>query len=174
VIITRFPAERIFYRYLTPRWSYLPLSGAGAATGGGRFNRPGIEALYLSTEPETAYAELKQGASIAPPATLAAYKVRADEIVDFSGDFDPATWSPDWASWNADWKHIARIERRIPPSWILADGVIAAGRRGLLFPSTRRPGGTNLVLFSANLTGGDALTVHDPHGDLPVDQSSWR
>lgn len=173
MIVIRFPTERIFYRYLTPRWSYVPLSGAGASANGGRFNRTGVEALYLSTEPATAYAELKQGASIVPPATLAAYRVRADDIVDFSGGFDAARWSPDWASWDTDWKYIARIDKRFPPSWALADSLIGDGRRGLLFPSTRSPGGINLVLFPANLTDGDALDVHDPHGDLPVDQSSW-
>jgi RES domain-containing protein len=34
------PAEA-FYRFNTPRWSYRPTSGAGAAKVGGRFNRPG-------------------------------------------------------------------------------------------------------------------------------------
>jgi len=36
------------YRAHTPRWSFAPLSGAGAAVQGGRFNRKGIEALYLT------------------------------------------------------------------------------------------------------------------------------
>jgi RES domain-containing protein len=36
------PAEA-FYRFNTPRWSYRPTSGAGAAKVGGRFNRPGVE-----------------------------------------------------------------------------------------------------------------------------------
>lgn len=172
MILTRFATERIFYRYLTPRWSHLPLSGAGAAANGGRFNRPGVEALYLGTEPETALAELRQDATITPPATLATYKV-TDQIADFSGGFVASAWSADWAEWDTDWKYIARIEGRMPPSWLLADGLITAGLRGLLFPSTRRPGGINLVLFCANLTAAEAVVVHDPHGDLPVDQSSW-
>jgi RES domain-containing protein len=33
------------YRVHTPKWASVPLSGAGAATHGGRLNRPGIEAL---------------------------------------------------------------------------------------------------------------------------------
>ncbi|WP_298958483.1 RES family NAD+ phosphorylase [uncultured Methylobacterium sp.] len=173
MIVTRFETERVFYRFLTPRWSHQPLSGAGAAVNGGRFNRPGIEAVYLSTEPETALAEIRQGASIAPPATLAAYRVKAEDIADFSNGFDPAIWAAAWSGWNADWKYIARIERRTPPSLSLADDLITAGRRGLLFPSTRRAGGINLVLFPANLTVADRIAVHDPHGELPVDQSSW-
>ncbi|TIO05675.1 MAG: RES domain-containing protein, partial [Mesorhizobium sp.] len=38
---------------LTPKWAFLPTSGAGAAMDGGRFNRPGIEALYLGVHPST-------------------------------------------------------------------------------------------------------------------------
>lgn len=173
MILTRLAPDRIFYRYLTPRWSHLPTSGAGAAVNGGRFNRPGVEALYLSTDPETALAEYRQDASIAPPATLAAYRVSADEIVDFSAGFTAGPWSAAWSEWRVNWKYVARVEGDIPPSWLLADDLIRASRRGLLFPSTRRTGGVNLVLFCANLTAGDTVAVHDPHGDLPSDQSSW-
>ncbi len=43
--ITRIGPDDIFHRYLTPKWAFLPVSGAGAAVDGGRFNRPGVEAL---------------------------------------------------------------------------------------------------------------------------------
>ena len=65
--------DAVFHRYLTPKWAADPLSGAGAAIGGGRFNRPGVAALYLSVEPATALDEYAQGSSIVPPATLVAY-----------------------------------------------------------------------------------------------------
>ena len=42
---------------------------AGAAIGGGRFNRPGIEALYLSADPETALA----GPAGEPPVSAALF-----------------------------------------------------------------------------------------------------
>lgn len=165
--------DEIFHRFLTPKWAFVPTSGAGAAAEGGRFNRPGVEALYLARTPETAFEEYKQGASILPPATLAAYTVTAEQVVDFSHGFDPGIWSPEWARWDCLWKQIARIRRRVPPSWKLADAVITAGHRGILFPSTRAPGGTNLVLYPANLAGTDSVAVHDPDGHLPRDQSSW-
>ena len=38
----------IFHRYLTPKWAFLPTSGAGAAIDGGRFKRPGVEALLAA------------------------------------------------------------------------------------------------------------------------------
>jgi len=173
VILTRFDPATVFYRFLTPKWAFLPTSGAGAAEHGGRFNRPGVEALYLSVEVETALAEYGQGSSLPPPGTLAAYRVQADEVVDFAGGFDPIIWAAEWARWNVDWKYIARIERQVPPTWHLADELIREGRRGLLYPSTRRLGGTNLVLFSGNLKAGDTIEVYDPDHRLPSNQSSW-
>jgi RES domain-containing protein len=163
-----------YYRYLTPKWAYLPLSGAGAASGGGRFNRPGVEALYLSAEPETALAEYRQGSSLPKPATLAAYEIELAEVVDLSAGYDPTDWSQAWADWDGDWRWIARVEHKVPPSWRLGDEAISSGARGLLFPSTHCIGGTNLVVFSANLTAGDRLAVHDPDDMLPKDQRSWE
>ncbi|MFV0302812.1 MAG: RES family NAD+ phosphorylase [Paracoccus sp. (in: a-proteobacteria)] len=37
------------FRAHNPRWSFEPLSGEGARRHGGRFNPPGVPALYLST-----------------------------------------------------------------------------------------------------------------------------
>jgi RES domain-containing protein len=63
------PAQT-FYRVNTPRWAYRPTSGAGAAKVGGRFNRPGVDALYLSRRIETATVEYQQDKSLMPPGTL--------------------------------------------------------------------------------------------------------
>jgi len=73
--LVRLGPDEVFHRYLTPKWAFIPLIGAGAATDGGRFNRPGVEALYLSRAPQTALDEYRQGATITPPATLAAYLI---------------------------------------------------------------------------------------------------
>ena len=62
------PAET-FYRFNTPRWAYSPTSGAGAAKVGGRFSRPGVDALYLSRLIVTAAAEYQQGEPLMPPGT---------------------------------------------------------------------------------------------------------
>ena len=171
--LVRLGPDEVFHRYLTPKWAFVPLSGAGAAVDGGRFNRPGAGALYLSRAPQTALEEYRQGASITPPAMLAAYEITLAQIVDLSAGYDPAIWSPEWAKWNCNWRKIARMEMKTPPSWHLSDAVITAGYRGLLFPSLQHAGGTNLVIFKANLADGDSVKVHDPDGRLPLDQSSW-
>lgn len=161
-----------FYRFLTPRWAHLPTSGSGAAQNGGRFNRPGVEALYLSREPETALAEYRQGSSLPPPGTLVAYRIDVAEIIDFSGG--PENASDDfWQDWDCDWKAIARLDGGVPRTWKIGDALIRTGRRGLLFPSIRRAGGTNLVVFCANLAGADRIEAHDPDNALPKNQSSW-
>jgi RES domain-containing protein len=46
VKIIRIDPDAVIHRYLTPKWAYLPTSGAGATIDGGRFIRPGVEALY--------------------------------------------------------------------------------------------------------------------------------
>ena len=156
----RLGPDEIFYRYLTPGWAFMPTSGAGAgaAVGGGRFNRPGVEALYLSRGARTALEEYRQGAPITPPATLAAYRVNLADVVDLSDGYDPASWAKDWADWDCAWRKIARIDRKTPPSWTLAEWLTAEGARGLLFPSLRHPGGINLVVFSAGLAQGAVAT----------------
>ena len=87
--VIRLGPDQVFYRFLTPKWSHLPRSGAGAAQNGGRFNRPGVEAVYLAREVETALAEYRQDSAIVPPGTLVAYRLSVDEVVDFSAGYDP-------------------------------------------------------------------------------------
>lgn len=145
--VTQIGPDGIFHRYLTPKWAFLPTGGAGAALDGGRFNRPGVEAIYLARSTQTALEEYKQGASIVPPATLAAYKITLADVADLSQGFDPDIWDDTWQQWDCAWRQITRIEKRVPPSWKLADVVITAGLRGILSPSLRHAGGTNLVIF---------------------------
>lgn len=114
----------------------------------------------------------KQGASIVPPATLAAYKITRADVADLSQGFDPDIWDDTWQERSCARRQIARIETKVPPSWKLADLVMTAGIRGILFPSLRHAGGTNLVIFPANLIDGDQVEVHDPDHRLPQDQSS--
>ncbi len=108
------------------------------------------------------------------PATLAAYQIELTDVIDLSAGYDPVQWSAPWAGWDCDWRWVARIEHKVPPSWRLGDEAISSGASGLLFPATHHAGGTNLVVFNANLTPSDRLTVHDPNNMLPRDQRSWE
>lgn len=170
--IIRIGPDAVFHRHLTPKWAFLPTSGAGAVVDGGRFNRPGVEALYLSVAPQTALNEYRQGASIAPLATLAAYKIALSEVADLSEGFDPLLGMLPGLNGIAHGGKLLALTKKVPPSWKLADKVISAGLRGLLFPSLRHAGGTSLVIFPANLIADDDVHVHDPDNRLPRDQSS--
>lgn len=162
-----------FYRVLTPQWSDKPLSGMGAAKKGGRFNRPGQEALYLSVEQKTALAEYQQDNPWLPPGTICTYFVGKLGVADLSRGYDPAHWSPEWADYAIDWRQELFHFRREPITWLLGDLVIEAGLSGLLFPSQAAPGGTNLVLYNSSNCNPDELKVHDPKSLLPKNQDSW-
>jgi RES domain-containing protein len=163
----------VAYRMHTPKWAVTPTSGAGAAAYGGRANRPGVAALYLSLESETAVREYQQVSMLLPPGTLVSYHVTATPIVDFRHGYHPAQWSPLWEEFFCDWRELWFNQRVEPPSWVLADEAIAAGAKGILFPTRVPSAGTNLVLYTELLGAADAIVVHDPAGALPKNQDSW-
>ena len=68
---------------------------------------------------------------------------------------------------------ILMIEGRTPPGWDIAGRLIADGVVGILVPSTRLAGGTNLVLWRWNDAPDRKVIALDPQRDLPADQSSW-
>lgn len=162
----------IYFRLHSPRWAHLPASGAGSAKHGGRLNRPGVEALYLAGDVETAVAEYKQRSSLLPPGMLVSYEVSLEKVVDFSDGFDASAWEPIWQDFFCEWRALV-LSKIEPPSWVISDMVQAAGFQGVLFPSALNAGGLNLVVYTTRLTASDKLEAIDPHGDLPKDQSSW-
>ena len=162
----------VAYRVHAPKWAFAPASGAGAGKHGGRANRPGVNALYLSLELETALAEYRQTDALLPPALMVSYALSIAGVVDFRGGFSDA-WDPLWQDFYCDWRRLHFYEGIEPPSWILGDAVLAGGAKGILFKSVVT-GGTNLVLYNDALTGADSITVHDPHGALPKNQDSWH
>ncbi len=165
--------QGVYYRLNTPRWAHQPTSGAGAAKNGGRLNRPGIEALYLSRELETAVAEYRQLSSLLPPATVVTYRATLGKVIDFSGGFSRA-WDPIWEDLGCDWRALAFKDKVEPPSWVIGDMCLEAGAQGILFPSSALPGGVNLVVFnSAVRAGTDLVEPFDPDKALPKDAKSW-
>jgi len=161
------------YRMHVPKWAAMPLSGEGAAQHGGRANRPGIAAIYLALEIETAVKEYQQVSSLLPPGTLIAYQITLESVVDFRNGFDASIWEPIWEDFHCDWRELWFNQRIEPPSWVIGDVVIAAGASGILFRSRLVEGGANLVIYPAMLATDDAISVFDPSGTLPKNQDSW-
>lgn len=166
---TQLARGQVLFRAHNPRWAHIPLSGAGAALAGGRFNRPGVNALYLSFELETAAAEYRQDNDITDPFLMVAYHSQLPALVDLRQH--DATWDGLWQDWDCDWRklYVNGIE---PPSWTLGDLLLEADAPGLVFPSLTRPGGTNLMLHTDLIQTGQLL-VHDPQQLLPCNPSSW-
>ena len=160
------------YRVHTPRWAHAPLSGAGAARMGGRANRPGIPALYLSLELETALAEYRQLSPLMPPGLMVSYTLSLEPLVDLRSGIDTG-WDPLWHDFYCDWRALHFDKNVEPPSWVLGDIVLAAGAKGILFPSVLVTG-TNLVVYTEQLDANDSLAVYDPDGGLPRNQLSWE
>lgn len=88
------------------------------------------------------------------------------QVADFSNGFDPAQWPPIWEDFFCDWRKLV-LDKIEPPSWVISDMVLTAGFQGVLFPSAANAGGTNLFVYTAQLTTADTLAVNNPHGDLP-------
>ncbi|WP_114973493.1 RES family NAD+ phosphorylase [Rhodoferax ferrireducens] len=166
-------ADVTAYRMQVPRWAVAPTSGAGAAKHGGRANRPGVEALYLALETETAVREYQQVSTLLPPGTLTSYQLTAAPVVDFTAGYSASVWPPIWEDFYCEWRELWFNQRVEPPSWVVGDMVIAAGAKGILFPSRLAKGGTNLVLFTQMLAVPDVLEVFDPGKALPQTQASW-
>lgn len=160
--------SRLCYRVNTPKWASMPTSGAGAAKAGGRFNRKGLHALYLSFDEVTALREYQQEEPIMPPGTIAAYHVALDRVADLRDGYEPGKWAPIWEDWNCNWRNLQFLHGITPPSWDIGDLVVSEGIPGILFPSTRNTGGINLVVFTELLDGSDqrSVRVHDPLGKL--------
>lgn len=164
--------EGRWFRLLTPRWAHAPLSGQGAAITGGRLNRPGRGALYLSAELETAWAEYQQTGYLPRPGTVAVYEVRA-AVADLGDPAVLAAAEADEEALRCPWRAMWRLEGREPPSWGLVDRLIAAGAQGAVYPSAVRPAGRNLVLWQDGVERPAKVAVIDPQGDLPLDGRSW-
>jgi RES domain-containing protein len=174
MILIDLPAGTMLYRAHTPRWASRPVSGAGAAMKGGRFNREGVEALYLSLEELTALREYQQTSPFLPPCTLCSYTVALRDLVDLRQLQRSPAWDELWHDWREDWRYLKFGLHIEPPTWVLGDMVRDMGYAGIAFPSQVHKGGTNVVVFIDRVVGGNSIEVNDPDHQLPRDQASWQ
>ncbi|QJP13843.1 RES domain-containing protein [Starkeya sp. ORNL1] len=170
----RFSAE--CFRAHDPNWAWSPLSGAGAALKGRRFNWPGLEALYLSLSFNTVFREVSAGfAHRLTPYVLCSYDVDCEDIADLRTDADRASLGVALDDLACAWGD-ALIARREPASWGVVRRLIADGHAGILVPSFAH-GATvddqNLVLWRWGPDLPHKVAVYDPTGKLPKNQLSW-
>lgn len=149
-----------WFRALTPRFAHQPLSGLGASLKGGRFNIPGQEALYLSADPHTAYAEYTQNV-FDRPGLMCSYDVDAGPIADLT---DPATLDAldvTAADLVSRWVRVTD-----PPSQRFAGRLFADGYAGATYRSAQHPAGTNIVLWRWS-DDGARVAIVDRLGEAP-------
>lgn len=162
------PVSLALWRMIGIRHQFSPTSGEGARLFGGRWNRKGCSALYLAADAVTAVAEYYQG--LPKPGTLVPYRIDALRIADLTNAAAGPCDMRVADAMAANWKAMAFLDGKTPPSWALADDLIAAGAEGALVPSVQNPGGRALVLwqwYERDREGqGAALTVLDPDDAL--------
>lgn len=158
----------LLYRALNPVWARDPLSGAGAARHGGRFNARGRPALYTSLAPDTAIREANQ-IGFLQPTTLVAYHADIAPVFDATdaaalldhGLSPAALADPAWRD---------RMNRGAPvPIQDLAERLIAAGYAGLRvasFAAGATAADLNLVLWRWNAGPDTRLDLIDDEGRL--------
>lgn len=135
---------------------------------GGRWNRPGTEALYCSLTPETATAEIdhlvnSQPVPITRQRRTFAMDVRLSRVVDLRSE----TWA----------QHLTAPydPTDVPQCQAIGAAVAWLECGGLIVPSQRYEG-DNLIIFVANLDHDDSLEPVDnghPHPPGPPADMDW-
>jgi len=168
--------EQTVYRAHHPRWAQSPLSSAGAERFGGRFNHPGIPALYTSLDVKTAWLEAQQGFPFkAQPMTLVAYRVACDHVLDLTDSAVRQQIPISSTDLACPWEDLAG-RRLTPPTWELADHLINQGAAGILVPSFAPGCGAeqiNLVLWQWTTDPPCRVEVVDDQHRLPKNDRSW-
>lgn len=162
------------FRAHNPRWSWSPLSGAGAEQFGGRFNPIGMPALYTSMTPKTAMLEASPLGRPFQPLTLVSYRVTATlfDATDSTAlasagltedELGYANWELDMAIGNEPPQH--RLARTLEQQTV----------HGLLVRSFARGAAEddlNVVFWHWGKNGAD-IRVIDDDGRLPSNDASW-
>ncbi len=167
----------ITWRAHHPRWSFEPTSGDGSARYGGRFNRVGLPSLYTSLRLETAWLEAQQGFPFkAQPMTICGYAVDCDDIADLTDAAARQALGIDAPDLACAWEDMAS-RGATPPSWALADRLIAAGFAGIVVPSFAT-GATAVDVNAVFWIWADdpphQVRVIDDLGRLPRNDLSWH
>ena len=161
----------VLWRAFVPRWAHDPLSGAGAARFGGRWNRVGQPCLYAARELSTAWAEYNQG-FVQHPATIVRLILDGARLADLTRPDVLARFELSDALHRAEWR--ADLDAgRVPATHRAVDRLGEEGFDGVIYPSFMSPGGTCVALWRWNEDTGPRLAVVDPEGRLPKGPASW-
>jgi RES domain-containing protein len=169
--------ETVGYRSVTPKYAQKQdiLSGEGSRKSGGRWNPPGMVAVYLSLTPEIAMAETLahfhyRGIPVAAamPRVFVAVTARLKRVLNITrGTIRQRLQISEQSLMNVDWRK-EMAQGRTPVSQLVGQAAQAAGVEGLLVPSAAFRNGRNLIIFPPNLLSGSRISV-DRADELPKD-----
>lgn len=160
--------EGPLYRALNPIYAREPMSGRGAELYGGRFNRKGTPALYLSLSVMTALREANQAGSL-QPTTLVSYDADIEGMFDSRDDAALQMEGMD-AAMLADptWRDQMKMAGEATTQ-AFAQKLAATGYHGLIvksFAPGANHGDLNLVLWRWSDAAPCQLTLIDDENRL--------
>ena len=162
------------YRAHNPQWAWDPLSGEGARRRGGRFNRRGIPALYVSLTWSVAVGEASRIGIPLQPVLLCCYEVDSEPVFDATDVEALAVIGSTPEDLDSRWRRDRR-EGRVSASQALADRLLCGGYAGMLAPSFRvgaSPEDRNLVLWSWSDALPSRVRLLDDEGRLAARRNS--
>lgn len=140
------------------------LSGLGAKQRGGRWNPPGVTALYGSTTDATALEESKTndryfGIVNRSPRLVVAVEATLGRVLDLTSAAVRRQLGVTVAELMAeDWRKLLEAGRE-SFTQALGRAAFQAGASGILARSAVAPAGVNVVVFSSNLGKGESVAV---------------
>jgi RES domain-containing protein len=157
-------------------WSFVPMSGEGAAKTGGRFNRRGEPTLYLALTIAGAVNEITQGLSRRlAPLTICEYDIDCEPVADVSTADGQTKNAVAAADLSCSW--LAFLNKgQEAPSWLVVDRLKQQGFVGMVAPSFApgaNPEDKNLILWKWGADLPTRVAVFDPSARLPKNQDSW-
>ena len=161
--------EGLVYRAHDPQWSWKPLSGEGARRNGGRFNRPGVPALYLSFAPLTAIREAQPMGRQLQPVTLCAYRVDVQPVFDATDEEQLKAMKVKRSDLACPHWRMQMLAGSVPASQALADRLRGDDFVGMLVPSYLADAGDddiNLVLWKWGDVRPTRVELVDDEGRL--------
>lgn len=172
-MLKTFTFTGVVYRAHDPRWSFLPDSGDGAKSTGGRFNEKGTKALYTSLSLKTAWLEAQQGfAKKAQPMTICAYDVHMENMIDLREPKTLKALNLTLEKLSAPW-----LGLKYPPTQLLSRQLIDKNVSGILTPSfvngANQNEAINAVFWRWNNTPPYQVLTIDDSNRLPKNSKSW-
>ena len=127
--------KAVVYRAHDPRWAWTPLSGEGARRRGGRFNRIGLPALYLSFSLTTAVREVSPIGRRMQPLVLCSYEVDVGPVFDALDPAERTAHSVSQADLDCPAWRDEMFSGRKPASHRLAERLLSMGSAGMRYRS---------------------------------------